>query len=136
MNILGLVIVLWNSVSQSILCLNLNALSSSDTHSSQELFYSFEQCSAVCHNSMSVSEDYLGWYCHGQSHMCDHSADDHSGLLSHGWSPSSSGLSGSMGHSKPYQCYVGSGSSCHEVFQKVFSQSSIDVIPLNGIGLV
>ena len=112
------------------------AMSSSDTCSSQELFYSFEQCSAGYHNSMSTSEDYLGFHCHGQSLICDHSVDDHSGLLSHGWSPSPSGLSGSMGHNKPTKCYDSSGSSGHEVSQKVFSQSSIDVIPLNGIGLV
>ena len=41
-----------------------------------------------------------------------------------------------LGHSKPTQCYDGSGSSGHEVSQKVFSQSSIDVIPLNRIGLI
>ena len=41
-----------------------------------------------------------------------------------------------MGHNKPTQCYDSSGSSGHEVSQKVFSQSSIDIIPLNGIGLV
>ena len=79
------------------------ALSSSDTCNSQELFYSFEHCSLGCSNSTFVSEDYLGSHCHGQSLLCDHSADDHSGLLSHGWSPSPSGLSGSMGHSKPTQ---------------------------------
>ena len=112
------------------------ALSSSDACNSQELFYSFEQCSLGCSNLTSVSEDYLGSHCHGQSLLCDNSADDHSGLLNHGWSPSPSGLSGSMGHSKPTQCYDSSGSSGHKVSQKVFSQSSIDVIPLNGIGLV
>ena len=112
------------------------ALSSSDTCSSQELFYSFEQCSAGCYNSMSISEDYLGSYCQGQSLLCDHSPDDHSGLLSHGWSPSQSGLSGSMGHNKTTQCYGSSGFSDCEVSQKVFSQSSIDVVPLNGIRLV
>ena len=73
---------------------------------SQELFYSLEQCSLGCKNSTSMSEDYLGSQCHGQSIMCDHSADDHLGLLSHGWSPSQSGLSGSMGHNKPTQYYV------------------------------
>ena len=112
------------------------ALSSSDACNSQELFYSFEQCSLGCSNSTSISVIYLGSHCHGQSLLCDHSADDHSGLLSHGWSPSPSGLTGSMGHSKPTQCYDGSGSSGHKVSQKVFSQSSIDVIPLNRIGLV
>ena len=112
------------------------ALSSLDTCTSQELFYSFEQCSACCSNSTSTNEDYLGSQCHGQSLMRDHSTDDHLGLLSHGWSPSPSGLLGSMGHSKPTQCYDSSGCSSHEASQKVFSQSSIDVIPLNRIGLV
>ena len=112
------------------------ALSSSDTCTSQELFYSFKWCSVGCNKSTSTSEDYLGSQCHGQFLMCDHSTDDHSGLLSHGWSPSPSGLSGSMGHNKPTQCYDCSGSSGHEVSQKVFIQSSIDVIPLNRIGLV
>ena len=95
----------YSSVEQCILEYSLSeseqALSSSDTCSSQESFYSFEQCSAGCHNSMPTSEDYPGSHCHGQSHMCDHSADDHSGLLSHGWSPFPNGLSDSMGHSKP-----------------------------------
>ena len=112
------------------------ALSSSDVCTSQEKFYSFEQCSLGCSNSTSTSDDCLSSYCHGQSLLCDHSADDHSGLLSLGWSPSASGLSGSMSHTKPTQCYVDSGSSGHEVSQKVFSPTSIDVDPLNGIGLV
>ena len=40
------------------------ALSSLDTCTSQELFYSFEQCSPCCSNSTSTSEDYLGSQCH------------------------------------------------------------------------
>ena len=107
------------------------ALSSSGTCTSQELFHS----SSGCSNLTSTTDDCLG-SCHGQFLLCDHSADDHSGLLSHGWSASTSGLSGSMGHSKPTQFYDDCGSSGHEVSQKVFSQSSIDVIPLNRIGLV
>ena len=39
-----------------------------------------------------------------------------------------------MGHSKPTQCYDGSGSSGNEVSKNIFSQSSIDVVPLNEIG--
>ena len=111
------------------------ALSSSGTCTSQELFHSFEQCSSGCSNLTSTTNDCLG-SCHGQSLFCDHSADDHSGLLSHGWSPSPRGLSGSMGHDKPAQCCDSLGSSGHEVSQRVFCQSSIDVIPLNRIGLV
>ena len=60
------------------------ALSSLETCPSQELFHSFEQYSAGCSSSTSTSQDYLGSRCHGQSLLCDHSADDHSGLLSHG----------------------------------------------------
>ena len=111
-------------------------LSSSDPCTFQELSYSFEQCLSGCSNSTSTSDDCLGSHCHEQSLLCDLSADDHSGLLSHGWSPPPSGLSGSIGHNKLTQCYDCSGSSGHEVSQKVFNQSSIDVIPLNRTRLV
>ena len=59
------------------------ALSSSGACTSQELFHSYEQCSLDCGHSTSTSDDCLGFYCHGQSLLCDYSADDHSGLLSH-----------------------------------------------------
>ena len=111
-------------------------LSSSGTCTSQELFHSFEQCLLDCGNSTLISEDYLGSQGHERSLLCYHSADDHSALLSHGYSPSPSDLSGSMGHSKPTQCHEVSGSSGHEVSQKVFSQSSTDIIPLNRIRLI
>ena len=85
----------YSSCEQAIL-----KLFSSDTSTSPVLFHSFEQYSSDCGNLTSTSNDCLGFHCHGQSLQCDQSADDCSGLLSHGWSHSSSCLSGSMGHSK------------------------------------
>ena len=125
----------YSSCEWCVLEYSFSELSSSEPCTSKELCDSFEQYSAGCSDSTSISKNYLGSQCHGQSILCDHSADDHSGLLSHGWSPSPSDLSGSRGHNKPTQCYDSSSFSGHEVSKKVFSQS-IDVIPLNRIGLV